>query len=144
MGTLREILEIRRGIYRASFAGTDLGELAAPPEIRADYSSTGMSVHPAADGSRRMEGEPELRAKIVLKLKALHLALSILDDPPSATALLRLHNPDRRHSATLDFPVSRLLPVWEFAPSFTGDHLITVHFHAAADQTGRLFYYSGT
>lgn len=142
MGTLREILEFGRGVYRAFFEETDLGILAVPPEVRAECRHASLSIRHTDLRPRTQEGEPELRADIKLKLKSVYLGFAMLNDPP-ASGRLRLVNSDRRRPAELAFPVCRLLPEWEFAPSFIGDHLLTVHFRAESDDLGKLFYFTG-
>ena len=142
MSTLKELLEFGRGVYRAFFDETDLGTLAVPPEVKAEGRHPSLTIRDTDAWTRTQTGEPELRAEIRLKLKSVYLGFSMLSDPP-ASGRLRLINSDRRRPAELDFPVCRLLPEWEFAPSFIGDHLLTVHFLAEADDEGRLFYFTG-
>ena len=143
MNRLQEILNISRGRYRAFYRKEDLGKLAAPPEIRAGYDAVKLTVHNENNFSRQLEGEPEISAKITLKLNAVGKALQLLSSLPFEAGELYLKNGDSADSEELYFPVSRLLPEWEFEPSFAGEHLITIRFRAKADETGKLFYWSG-
>ena len=76
MGTLKDLLEVRRGRYRAYFNGGELGELAFPPEVKAGYDAVNFMVH--ASPSRQLEGHRELKAVIRLKLKAVNRAFTLL------------------------------------------------------------------
>ena len=44
MGNLRDLMEVSRGKYRAFYGGNDLGELASPPEIKADYENMAKMI----------------------------------------------------------------------------------------------------
>ena len=140
MGRLSDLMENRRGGFRAYFAGMDHGELAASPEIRADYETGNIAVLDEVCGTRTVEGEPEVNALIKLPLKAVRRMLILLSDLPAESGELRLTNHAPSGDLTLVFPQSRLLPVWEFIPSQTGDHRITVRFSAVSDSEGELFY----
>ncbi len=144
MGNLKDLLEVRRGRFRAVCNGNDLGELAGPPEIRAGYEAENFIIHDPVLLSRTVESGAELHASIVLKLKSAALGLSLLDSPPPEPLVLELRNTSGNGPLVLTFPHCRLLPVWEFAPGFTGEHLITLKFSAASDPKGKLFYYSCT
>lgn len=144
MGTLKDLLTVNRGRYRAHFDGGDLGELASPPEIKADYNASTLLIRGEDRPSEKLEGCRELQAKITLKLKAVDHALLLLENIPENGRNLQLINSDLHHRSELLFPETKLLPVWEFEPSFTGDHLITLHFFARNTPEGKLFYFSGT
>ena len=141
MGKLSDIMENRRGSFRAYFNGIDLGELASSPEIKADYDTGNFILLDEIHATRTEEGIPELRARIKLPLKAIKRILHLLHDLPAESGELRLTNHSPGGSLELCFPSSRLLPVWEFIPSLTGDHRITVHFSASSDSAGKLFYF---
>ncbi|MBR7120943.1 MAG: hypothetical protein IKC94_01730 [Lentisphaeria bacterium] len=144
MSNLKDLLEVRRGQFRAEYDGNDLGELAAPPEIKAGYESASFVIHDPVLLSRTLESDAELHAAITLKLKSLNRALSLLDSPPSEPVVLKLRNTGGNGELVLTFPAVKLLPVWEFAPGFSGEHLITLKFSAECDSKGKLFYYSCT
>ena len=141
MKRLQEVLTVRKGRYRAFFNGEDLGKPASPPEIRAKYDAVNATVHDENNFSIQLEGEPEIYARITLKLYDVSKALRMLSEMPQQPGELQLKNGYLQTAEVLNFPVSRLLPEWEFEPSFTGDHLITVRFFARADETGKLFYF---
>ena len=144
MGNLWDLMEVSRGKYRAFYGGNDLGELASPPEIKADYESRTLLVHDPVLPSRTLEGKAELHALITLKLRAVSRGLELLSSRGEETAELLLKNGGRNEKLQLNFPCVRLLPSWEFIPSFAGEHIITLKFSALMDQSGRLFYFSGT
>lgn len=141
---LTEVLSVKRGKYRAAFGGVELGELASPPEIRADYDTGTIPVFGGTGYSRNIEGGKELYARINLKTKSVIQALDFLNDLPSDPLALLLYNPDQKPEFRLEFPAVHLLPVWNFEPSFSGDHLISINFYAESDINGKLFYFSGT
>ena len=143
MKRLQEILTVRKGRYRAFFNGEDLGKPASPPEIRAKYDAVNATVHDENNFSSQLEGEPEIYARITLKLYDVAKVLRMLSQVPLQSGELQLKNGDLQTAEVLSFPVSRLLPEWEFEPSFTGDHLITVRFLAKADGQGQLFRFFG-
>ena len=144
MGNLKDLLEVRRGKFRAFCNGNDLGELADPPEIRAGYEATNFTIHDPVMFSRGVESRAGLHASIVLKLKSVERGLSMLDSPPSEPAVLELHNAAGNGPLVLKFPECRLLPAWELAPGYSGEHRITLKFSAECDAKGKLFYYSST
>lgn len=144
MSRLSDLLSVSRGVYRGYFAGEDLGGLAAPPVIKADYDVPSLLVKGESRPSERLEGCRELQAKITLKLKNVNLAWRLLENIHSEADKLELVNSGNRSNTRLTFPESWLLPVWEFEPSFTGDHLITLHFFSRNDGDGKLFYFTGT
>ncbi|MBE6357004.1 MAG: hypothetical protein E7058_07835 [Lentisphaerae bacterium] len=143
MDTLKELFKIRRGRYRAFYQGEDLGKLAAPPEVRAKYAAASAIVHNDYNYSREVEGEPEVSARITLRLYHIGKALKLLSQLPFSPGALELTNMGLEPAEKLIFPLSRLLPEWEFEPSFSGDHLITVKFCAKPDEAGKLFYFTG-
>lgn len=142
MGKLNDLLERSRGRYRASFRGNDLGELASPPEIKADYDAERFTVH--ALPSKKLEGCGEKHARITLKLKSVNRGLSLLSEKTPSPGQLFLTLRNMSNSMQLEFPESQLLPEWEFEPSFTGDHILTLHFFSRSGTNGELFYFSGT
>lgn len=143
MSKLNDLLERRRGRYRAEFGGSDLGELASPPEINADYDSEKFTIH--ALPSRKLEGCSEKYAEITLKLKGVSRGFGLLSSPPETLKTLKLHTPDETGSGvTLEFPESELLETWQFEPSFAGDHILTLHFLSRCGANGQLFYFTGT
>ena len=144
MGNLKDLLEVRRGKFRAVCNGKDLGELADPPEIRAGYEAENFVIHDPLLLSRTVESQAELHAGIILKLKSVERGLSLLDSPPSEPAVLELHNTGGNGPLVLKFPECRLLPAWELAPGYSGEHRITLKFSAKCDVKGKLFYYSCT
>ncbi|MBE6365676.1 MAG: hypothetical protein E7053_08010 [Lentisphaerae bacterium] len=144
MGSLKDVLEVSRGKFRAFCNENDLGELALPPEIKAGYRAENFVIHDLVLPSRTLEGNAEIHAQITLKLKCLPRALAMLDAPPAENMVLKLQNDSGNPPLTLIFPACKLLPVWEFAPGFTGEHLITLKFSAVCDPQGKLFYYNCT
>ena len=142
MSKLNELLERRRGKYKAVFGSIELGELASPPEIKAGYDSEHFTIH--ALPSKKLEGYSEKRAKIILRLKMVAKGFELLTGDISAALNLSLSNSGEGSGIKLDFPEAKLLPEWEFEPSFTGDHILVLHFSARCAAEGQLFYFSNT
>ena len=140
MGRLSDLMEHRRGEFRAYFAGMDLGELAAAPEIKANYEAKNFLMQDEVHISRSVEGIPELHATVKLPLKGIRRILVLLSQYPIGSGELRLVNHSPSQELTLIFPESRLLPVWEFIPGMTGEHRIVVQFSAGINSEGKLFY----
>lgn len=140
MAQLKELLTARKGKYRICFKGENLGLPAAPPWIKAGSDSVNLPLFPDGEFARFAEGFPELAARIVLKLTDVARALELLASLPAENGKLQLIDHDCRPAMELCFPVCRLLPEWEFEPSFTENHLITVKFYAVPDENGKLFY----
>ena len=144
MSQLKELLTSRKGKSRICFKSEDLGWPAAPPWIKAGCDAVNLPVFPDGEFARFAEGYPELSARIILKLTDVAKALELLAAlPASESGKLQLINRDCRPPMELAFPVCRLLPEWEFEPSFTENHLITIKFSAIPDENGKLFYFSG-
>ena len=139
MSSIRGMMNQRHGRFRAVYNGADLGELACPPEIRAGYEAESFTVQENFALARTIEAVPELSAVIRLRVKAVQLALELLDKLPGNSGELLLRNPDCRPEMELLFPDCRLLPVWEFTPSFTGSHHILLQFSARCGANGKLF-----
>ena len=144
MGHLRDLLENRRGKFRAYYKSVDLGELASPPEVKAGFDLHTLQIHDPILSSRILEGHSGIHASVQLKLKAVCRALELLSDIPDESGALELRNTETGQPMKLLFPESRLLPSWEFVPTFAGDHLITLKFSAYSDSKGKLFYFSCT
>lgn len=140
MSVLKEFFETRRGIYRAYFKDKDLGQLALPPEIKSDYDSAVFMTKENGTGIR--ESYTEIFANISLHLKSVIRGFNLLDSMPLPTGELILKNPEKNNLMELNFPLCQLLPIWNFSPSFTGDHHLTLKFKASVPQNGKLFYFS--
>lgn len=142
MSKLNELLERRRGRYQAVFGSEELGELASPPEIKAGYDSENFTIH--ALPSKKVEGCSEKRAKITLRIKSVNRGFALLSGETGTLLPLVLKTSPADGGGVLEFPETRLLPEWEFEPSFTGDHILTLHFFSRCGANGQLFYFSGT
>ena len=142
MSKLNELLERRRGRYQAVFGNEELGELASPPEIKAGYDSEHFTIH--ALPSKKLEAFSEKRAKITLHLRSVNRGFTLLSSENESLLPLLLKTSAADGGGILEFPETRLLPEWEFEPSFTGDHILTLYFFSRCGANGQLFYFSGT
>ena len=142
MSRLNEFLERRRGRCQAVFGSRELGELASPPEIKAGYDAERFTIH--ALPSKKLEGCSEKRAEITLKLKSVNRGFALLSEKSDYLLPLTLKTSITDDSGVLEFPETQLLPEWEFEPSFTGDHILILHFLSRCGANGQLFYFSGT
>lgn len=142
MSTLQELLNTRRGGYRAVYKGIDLGELADTPEIKAGYDAENFVVQTQEFLSRTCEGAAELYATVKLPVKMVETALELLDGDLSIPGELCLRNTFIKRVHELRFPECRLLPSWEFSPSVTGMHILIMKFMARTGTDGKLFYFS--
>ena len=140
MSKLNDLSAQWRGKFRAFFKARDLGDLALPPEIRADYSVIKIPVLTENNAPSSVESRPQLSGTIALKLKSPEIALELLSSEESQTGELKLHPELSRFGKTIIFPSARLLPRWEFEPSFTGEHILSLHFELKQSESGKLFF----
>lgn len=142
MSRLNELLERRRGKYKAVYGGRELGTLALPPEIRAGYDSEHFTIH--ALPSKKLEGYSEKRAEITLHLTNVAKGFELLAGDISEENKLLLSAVNEGSGVTLEFPEARLLPKWEFEPALNSDHTLVMHFYARCAAEGKLFYFMTT
>ena len=137
MSKLNELLERRRGKYKAVYGGKELGELTSPPEIKAGYDSEQFTIH--ALPSKKREGYSEKRARITLRLKTVKRGFELLTGDISVPRVLELSAAEEGSGVTLNFPEARIFPEWEFEPSLSADHTLVLHFSARCGAEGTLF-----
>ncbi|MCI5779371.1 MAG: hypothetical protein MR051_06105 [Lentisphaeria bacterium] len=139
---LHDVPSAGTGRFRAVFAGTDLGSLAAPPVIRATYQSVKMPISDPASASGLGEAEsaPRPTGTADLRLYATAAVWNLLSEAVWMEGELRLI-PEEPPGArgTLKFPAARLLPEWEFEPAAVGVHGVRIHLRLSADSAGKLF-----
>ena len=139
MSKLNDLSSQWRGKFRAFFKELDLGDLALPPEIRADYSVIRVSVLTENNAPGSVESRPQLSGTIALKLKSPEIGLELLSGENCQTGELKLLPELSRLGKTIIFPSAKLLPRWEFEPSFTGEHVLSLHFELNQSESGKLF-----
>lgn len=139
---LHDVPSAGTGRYRAVFAGIDLGELAAPPVIRATYQSVKMPIRDSASASGLGEAEsaPRLTGTADLRLYASAAVWELLTEAVWTEGELRLIPEDVPGGrGALKFPAAKLLPEWEFEPATVGVHGVRIHLRLSADSAGKLF-----
>jgi len=140
-----DLSKLRRHPYRASFGGSDLGPLLAPPEIRMEFKR-----HEAREYDQNGETETAriVESSALVKLAmgdvaaALDLAVgfSVGDDvlAPERCGPLVLAPAGDAPGKTLTFPNACPLPDIEYAPK-RDNHVATLSFRARPDSSGALF-----
>ncbi len=139
MDKLDDIFSQWRGKFRAFFRSADLGELALPPEIRTDYSVIKVPVSAGNNYPGQVESLPQLSGSVNLKLKSPGAGLELLSGEIFQRGELKLLPEMSRFGKTIIFPAAKLLPRWEFEPSFAGEHILTLHFELNQSESGKLF-----
>ena len=141
MTGLNDVLSRRYGIYRAGFAGRDLGEMALAPEICTDCEIVKVPVcdENSASGYDEIGNVPRLFGSAALRLFATDTVWKTVAENSGSAGELTVES----EHCKLVFPVAHLLPRWEFAPTSAGAHTLCIHFQLKSDSTGKIFYYIG-
>jgi hypothetical protein len=142
MKDVQEMCSRHYGSYRAEFAGNELGKLPAPPEIKADYEAVKFPVYDetSAAGYRRITNKARLFGEISMDLPVRDELWQLLFTGQWQSGELILIPEKLSGCMHLRFPSAQLLPRWEFEPSCTGTHFITLHWQLSEDSDGKLFY----
>ena len=142
MNKINDMAALQRGRYRADFAGKDLGILAAPPEISADYESVSLTVcdETLPAGYGEIENAPKLFGTVKLQLGAVADALHLISRQIWQHGELTLTPEFPGTGISLRFPAAQLLPKWEFEPARNGNHALHIYLRLRADSAGKLFY----
>ena len=142
MSSITEALSLKYGRYRAQFGQTDLGNLAAPPEIRVDYRTIRTAIRNSQNAlqTETVESSPTVTGEAVLNLAAVDAAWALLETDSWTTRELRLLPEAPRTGTLLRFPAAQLEPHWEFQPATAGPHTLRIHLRLRTDSAGKIFY----
>ena len=142
MTQLQDALAVRTGRYRGFFCGTDLGKLAAPPEIRATCRTVTAAIRETGNAEipAEVESLPRLTGEAVLPLNATAAVWECLAERSWREGELRLQPEIPGNGTPLRFPLARLEPRWELVPGPASAHVLYLHLRLRADSAGKLFY----